>query len=103
MTEPSSSTTHYRCRPDVRFRIIDREAVILRQSSGENIVLNEVGSSILQWLHQGLSVRQISRRLPEEFEVQGHDSDTELHAFLEELAQAGVVEPVPPAESAEKG
>ena len=36
-----------RRRPDVRYRRIEGEAVVLRQSTSEVLVLNEVGASVL--------------------------------------------------------
>lgn len=89
----SSASSRYRRRSDVRFRIIDREAVILRQRAGENLVLNDVGSSILAWVDDGLTVPQIAARLPQEYDVDPEDATRDLHAFLDELSRAGVIEP----------
>ena len=84
----------YRRRPDVRFRIIDREAVILRQAAAENIVLNEVGSSILQWLDAGHTLAEIAELLPQEYDVAAEQLAQDLPIFLDELEEAGIVESV---------
>ena len=93
----TSFPDRFRRRPDVRFRIIDREAVILRQRAGENLVLNDVGSSILAWVDQGLTVQEIEDLLPTEYDVAKSDAARDLHVFLAELTEAGVIEPVPAA------
>lgn len=90
----ASSPDRYRRRADVRFRIIDREAVILRQRAGENLVLNDVGSSILAWVDAGLAVSEIEARLPQEYDVEKDDAIRDLRIFLDELTEAGVIEPV---------
>ena len=95
MTSPSSAAAErYRRQADVRFRIIDREAVILRQRAGENLVLNEVGSSILSWLDKGHSIAEVEELLPQEYDVDPEDAKQDLHHFLEVLHQAGVIEPL---------
>ena len=42
LMEPVSLRSVLRRRPDVRFRVIDGEAVVVRQSAAEVLVLNEV-------------------------------------------------------------
>ena len=82
----------YRLRPDIRYRIVDREAVILRQAAAENLVLNEVGSNILQWIDGGCTVSEVARRLGEEYDVSPERLAQDLPLFLDELEEAGIVE-----------
>ena len=91
---PGSRPRFYRRCADIRFRIIDGEAVILRQAAAENLVLNEVGSSILQWLDSGCSLEKVARQVQEEYEVSPEQLAQDLPHFLEELENAGVVEPI---------
>ncbi|MEM6795273.1 MAG: HPr-rel-A system PqqD family peptide chaperone [Acidobacteriota bacterium] len=82
----------FRRRRDVRFRIIDREAVVLRQEAGETLVLNEVGARILQMVDGGLTLETIIETLTSEFDVDPTQADEDTRSFLEELATAGVIE-----------
>ena len=85
----------YRVRKAVRFRIVDREAVVVRQDSGEVMVLNEVGARVLVLLAEGLSPDQIARRIPEEFEVTPEQADEDVKLYLNELMEAGLIECAP--------
>ncbi|MEM1177710.1 MAG: PqqD family protein [Acidobacteriota bacterium] len=85
-------STRFRRRRDVRFRIIDSEAVVLRQQAGETLVLNEVGSRILQLCDQGETVDAISRRISEEFEVDGPQAEVDARQFVSQLVDAGILE-----------
>ena len=93
MSEELLKERFRRCA-DVRYRIVDGEAVILRQAAAENIVLNEVGSSILGWLDAGCTVTQVTERLVQEYDVTPEQLAADLPQFLQELEGAGVVEQV---------
>lgn len=90
---PKVEPRFYRRCADVRFRIVDGEAVILRQAAAENLVLNEVGSSILQWLDSGCSTAEVARQMQTEYEVSSEQVAEDLALFLRELEGAGVIEP----------
>ena len=85
----------YRVRKAVRFRIVDREAVVVRQDSGEVMVLNEVGARVLVLLAEGLSPDEIARRISEEFEVTPEQADEDVKLYLNELMEAGLIECAP--------
>lgn len=85
----------YRIRKAVRYRIVDREAVVVRQDSGEVMVLNEVGARVLALLDEGLSPTQIAGRIPEEFEVTPEQADEDVKLYLNELMEAGLIECAP--------
>jgi len=91
----SERNPRYRVRKAVRFRIVDREAVVVRQDSGEVMVLNEVGARVLVLLAEGLSPDQIARRIPEEFEVTPEQADEDVKLYLNELMEAGLIECAP--------
>lgn len=79
-------------RRDVRFRIVDREAVVLRQDAGETLVLNEVGSRILALLDEGEPLSALAGRLAEEFQVEDAEVEPDIDHFVRELLAAGVLE-----------
>jgi len=91
----SDRNPSFRIRKAVRYRIVDREAVVVRQDSGEVMVLNEVGARVLALLAEGLSPSEIARRIPEEFEVTPEQADEDVKLYLDELMVAGLIERAP--------
>jgi hypothetical protein len=86
--------TVLRRRSDVRYRRIEGEAVVLRQSAAEVLVLNEVGASVLDLADGESSVGEWIDALREEYEGDSHTLAREVLAFAAELAEAGLLEPV---------
>ena len=82
----------FRQRPDVRYRQIDGEAVVLRQDAGETLVLNEEGSLILDQLAKGRPPEAAAAALVETFEVEPAQALADVLRFAAELAAAGVLE-----------
>ena len=91
----SDTTSYYRVRDTVRFRIIDFEAVVVRQDSAEVMVLNEVGARVLVLLSEGISPSQIAHRLPEEFQVSSDEAGRDVPKYVSELLEAGIIELAP--------
>ncbi len=89
MIEPSSTL---RLRSDVRYRIVDEEAVVIVQGRAEALVLNEVGARILELLDGETPVEGLVRTLHGEFEVDPAELERDVLAFLAELLEAGVTE-----------
>lgn len=89
----SAATTTYRLLGDVRFRVVGGEAIILRQKDAEVLVLNEVGSRMLEMLSEGLTQVEIGSRLEAEFEVSADELAGDLQKFVETLEKSGVLEP----------
>lgn len=96
MTVPETAGERYRARPDVRFRRIEDEAVVLRQAAAEVLVLNGIGARVLELLAAGTGPDDAARRLAEEFEVEPAEAAADVRAFAAELGAAGVLEPAPP-------
>jgi DNA-directed RNA polymerase delta subunit len=82
----------------VRFRRVADEAVVLRQDAGEVLALNEVGTQVLELIGEGLTVPAIVDRLLEEYEVARAELEADIAAFVQELLDSGVIEPVGGAE-----
>jgi len=98
MRAPASG---YALRPDVRYRLIAGEGVVVRQNQGEVLVLNGVGARMLQLLAQGLSAASIASRLASEYDAAVPQIEADLEAFARELVAAGILERVKASESAE--
>ncbi len=79
----------------MRYRRIEGEAVVLRQSAAEVLVLNEVGASVLDLADGELSVGEWIDALTEEYEGDTAALARDVLAFATELAEAGLLEPVP--------
>lgn len=78
--------------PDVRFRVVDREAVVVRQKSAEVLVLNEVAARLLA-LADG--VQPVSRWLDVlagEFEVDRATLESDVIGFASDLTAEGLLE-----------
>jgi hypothetical protein len=88
--------TVLRRRSDVRYRRIEGEAVVLRQSAAEVLVLNEVGASVLDLADGERSVGEWIAALEAEYEGDSGILAREVLEFAAELAAAGLLEPVPP-------
>ena len=86
---------YFTTRPDVRFRIIGGEGVIIRQDAGQAIVVNEIGARILTLLRDGLATAEIIERLGDEYEIGDAEIEEHVADYLSALRSAGVIDPVP--------
>lgn len=80
-------------RADVRFRVIDEEGVVVRQSAGEVLVLNDLATRILAMADGLTPVAQWIDALAGEFEVERPDLERDVLAFAAELVEEGLLEP----------
>jgi hypothetical protein len=86
--------TVLRKRSDIRYRRVAGEAVVLRQSTAEVLVLNELAGDILDLLDGERSVGGWIERLSGEYAVERPTLERDLLEFAAELMEAGLVEPV---------
>lgn len=82
-------------RADVRFRVIDTEGVVVRQSAGEVMVLNDVGTRILALADGVAPVALWIDALLGEFEVEPSALERDVLAFAADLVEQGLLEPAP--------
>lgn len=90
------SDTALRRRVDVRYRVVEGQAVVIVQKSAEALVLNPVGTRVLELIDGELSVGGLLRRLEEEYEVDPMTLRRDVLDYLRQLLEAGVVEVVEP-------
>lgn len=81
-----------RLRKSVRFRAIAGEGVILSQDRGEVLVVNGVGTRVVELLQHDSTLDDIVATLHKEHEVEVSTLRKDICAFLEELEQAEVLE-----------
>ncbi len=77
--------------PDVRFRAVDDETVVIRQEAAEALVLNEVAGRILELVDGQRTVAGIIGCLLEEYDVSPASLAEDVHAYLGELLETGVL------------
>jgi hypothetical protein len=82
-------------RSDVRYRRIEGEAVVLRQSAAEVLVLNEVGAAVLDLADGERSVGDWIAALAADYEGEPGTLERDVLAFAAEAAEAGLLEPSP--------
>jgi hypothetical protein len=94
MTNPITLTDLFRRRKDVRYRIIDGEAVVIRQEAGEVLGINEVGGRLLELVDGKTPVAKLIDAIAREYEVERSVLERDVLEFLQELAGVGLIETV---------
>lgn len=79
---------------DVRFRIVDGEAVVVRQKSSEVLVMSEVAARILALADGVRPIGAWVEELAAEFEVDRATLEQDVFRFAAELAGEGILEPL---------
>lgn len=92
---PLDSASILRPARDLRFRRIDDEAVVVRQREGEVLVMNETAARLLELADGRSSVADWVDALAGEYEVDRAALERDILAFAENLADEGMLEPVP--------
>lgn len=83
----------YRRCDDVRFRVIDGEAVVVRQRAAEVLVVSAVGARMLELADGVTPVRGWLEVLAAEFEVELERLERDVLEFAAELERVQVLEP----------
>lgn len=78
--------------PDVRFRIVDGEAVVVRQKSAEVLVMSEVAACILALADGIRPIGAWVEALAAEYEVERGTLELDVLRFAAELAGEGILE-----------
>lgn len=84
--------------PDLRFRRIDDEAVVIRQRAGEVLVMNETAARLLELADGRTSVAGWVDILAAEYDVDRGALERDVLAFAADLAEGGMLELVPAEE-----
>jgi pyrroloquinoline quinone biosynthesis protein D len=85
-------STVLRRRSDVRYRLIEGEAVVLRQSAAEVLVLNGVGASVLDLADGERAVSEWIEELAAEYDADPAMLERDVLEFAAELFEAGLLE-----------
>ena len=77
--------------PELTWRLLDGEAVIVSPTSGEIRVLNQVGAEIWQLLVDGSAVGKIEAALIDQHNLSPEQAHADVSAFLEDLLSCGLI------------
>lgn len=77
---------------DVRFRVVDREAVVIRQNSAEVLVMSEVAARLLTLADGIRPIDACLEILAGEFDVGRETLERDVLQFAAELADQGILE-----------
>lgn len=95
MSATPSLDGQIRIHPDVVWRDVDGEIVLLNVVTGQYFGLDEVGSRVWMLMQQdgeaGTPVRSLETRVLAEFEVDGPTAHADLTALLQQLLEQQLV------------
>ncbi len=94
---PISFSTRVAALPEVMYRSVGDEAVLLNVKKQSYFGLDAVGARMWTVLNQSASIQKAFESLLEEYEVGASDLRKDLEAFVEKLLEQGLVQ-VQPAE-----
>jgi hypothetical protein len=77
--------------PDIVWRLLDGNAVVVSPREGEVRVLNSVGTAIWQRLVENDDLLQIEEYLESHYDVTQQRVHGDLLTFLEELTERGIL------------
>ena len=81
-----------RLKSDVRYRVIDDEAIIVCQDRGEIIAVNEVGRLVLDAVDGKTSIAAMIGMLASSYDVPVKTLQEDVLEFIAEMLHSGVLE-----------
>lgn len=88
--------TTFQLRPDVRYRNIHNEGVVVRQGDAEILIINKVAVETMGLLESAKPVHAIVDDLLGKYEVDRQSLESDLDLYLGELLDANVIEELHP-------
>ena len=85
-------------RSQVRSRVVQDQAVVIVQDTAEALVLNQVGTRVVQLVDGERTVAEIIAALREEYEVGDDELEEDLLAYIADLVEARVLTAGPPSD-----
>lgn len=77
---------------DLAWREVDDVVVLLDLRTSEYLQVNSAGALLLPHLAEGADAEQLSSLLVQEFGIERARADEDVTTFLDDLAQAGLLE-----------
>jgi hypothetical protein len=86
-----SSNSRYAHHPDVAWRLVQDEALVVDPHTGRIYPLNPVAARIWAFLGEGHSLPKIIQTLAEEFDAPRETVERDARAFIEDLLGANLL------------
>ena len=77
--------------PELTWRLLDGEAVIVSPTTGEIRVLNQAGADIWQQIVTGSQVQDIEEVLARQYALSPQQAEADVSAFLKDLTNRGLI------------
>jgi hypothetical protein len=97
-----SFSARVRVAPDVLFRVVGDEGVLVNLNTGLYMGLNAVGTRMWSALNGARSIQAACDELLREYEVDPGRLRADVEEFIDELIGQKVVEIAPPTEESER-
>jgi hypothetical protein len=81
----------YERSSEVRYRILEDQAVVVRQDVAQVFVLSEVGARVLELLDGKRKLTDVRDLLLLEFEVDEAQLERDLNEYINRLKEAGLI------------
>jgi asparagine synthetase A len=81
----------YERSSEVRYRILEGQAVVVRQDVAQVFVLSEVGARVLELLDGKHNLTQVRDLLLLEYEVDEAQLEQDLNEYINGLKEAGII------------
>ena len=82
---------HPQIVPDLIWRVLDNETVVVSPSDGAYCVLNGLGTVIWQLLSEQYSLADVEHYLVKNYEVSAEQAREDVGGFLTDLSQRGLL------------
>ena len=79
-------------RPDVVYRMVDAEVVLLDSASSQYFSINGTGAVLWEALVAGADEEQLRARLLELYDVSAPTAEADVKAFVDALVRLGLLE-----------
>ena len=84
-------SSKFELQADVRFRVVGDEGVIIRQTDGEVLSVNQLGGEILTLIQQSQNFGEIVAALSRQYNAESQIIIQDTQDYLEELLSSQVI------------
>ena len=90
MTSPSLPSS-FMINKEVRFRRLGEESVVIHQGNCKVLVLNDVGTRILELIDEKMPTKELFQTLINEYDVEAAELHSDLHDHIRELLKTDII------------
>lgn len=81
--------------PEIIWKKVDAEAVLLNLDRGEYVMISEVGAEIWERLGGNKSIKEIASSIAKKYEIDDKRALTDTVSFIKKLLKHGMLKPTP--------